>query len=306
MKQLYYICAQPAIIYYEWHLEVMIHNFRKQGIRDDQMHIVLGLTDMYSPSVRDRLQQKYPTILFELYEDTRELRSYLPSIQPHLLKKHFTKHAYLQDSVIFYHDCDVLFTRPVSWEKLLSDDVWYFSDTISYIGSLYIKSKKFNILQEMCDIVGVSPVHVEAEEANSGGGQHIMKNVTSKYWSKVEEDSHKLSQYFEKKSKEYNAETNYHPIQAWTAGMWSLLWNGWYFGHDIKVVKEMDFCWATDPISRWDEYSIYHNAGVTETTDKMFYKAQYTKTYPVGLRLEDFRDDRCSYNYTKEILETLG
>jgi hypothetical protein len=305
MKQLYYICAQPAIIYYEWHLEVMIHNFRKQGIHDDQLHIVLGLTDIHSPSVRDRLQQKYPTILFELYNDTRESKLYLSSLRPNILKQHFIKHPELTNHAVFYHDCDIVFTKPVQWDHLLQNDIWYLSDTQSYIGARYIKSKGLNILQEMCQIVGVSPEKVEAEEHNSGGAQYLMKGVTADFWEKVERDSEELMKYFNKKAEEYTNISNYHPIQAWTTDMWAVLWNGWYFGHDIKVVDDMDFCWPTDPTRRWDECGIYHNAGVTGPNDGMFYKAQYTQTYPVGLQLNDFRNDRCSYNYLKEILDAL-
>lgn len=301
-----YICAQPAILYYEWQLEVMIHNFRKNGIRDDQIHVVLGNTDVHSVSVHKRLQEKYPTIVFALYGDTRTDRAYLPSIQPHILKKHFTAHPYLQHHAIFYHDCDMVFTRSPNWDRLIADDVWYFSDTTSYIGANYIKSKGLNILQEMCDIVGVSIDIVTAEESNSGGAQHIMKNLTAEYWEKVEYDSYAVSSYFHNKASSYTDIPNYHPIQSWTAGMWALLWNGWYFGHDIKVVKDMDFCWATDSVELWDTRMIYHNAGVVSPNDGMFFKAQYTDKYPRGLHLHDYKPTLCSHKYVKEIIETLG
>lgn len=306
MKQLYYICAQPAIVYYEWHLEVMIHNFRKNGVRDDQIHIVLGRTDAHSISVHDRLREKYPTILFGLYGDDRVSRSYISSLRPHILKKHFLKHPYLSNHAIFYHDCDILFTKPVDWEKFQSDDVWYLSDTKSYIGARYIKSKELNILQEMCDIVGISIDVVEAEEQNSGGAQYIMKNVTSDFWDKVEQDSEELTKYFNEKAREYRDIPEYHPIQAWTADMWAVLWNGWYFGHDIKVVDEMNFCWPTNQIHLWGEYPIYHNAGVINPDNGMFFKNQYTGTYPTGLRPDDYKSTLCSYNYVKEIIECMG
>jgi len=304
MKQLYYICAQPAITYYEWHLEVMIHNFRKQGIRDDQLHIVLGNTDAFSSIVHVRLQQKYPTILFALYDDTRESRVYISSLRPNILKQHFTKYPELSSHALFYHDCDIAFTKPVSWDHLLQDDIWYLSDTVSYIGTRYIKSKGLNILQEMCEIVEVSPEKVEVEEQNSGGAQYLIKNVTAEFWDKVERDSESLMKYFNKKAEEYTNIPNYHPIQSWTADMWAVLWNGWYFGHEIKVVNDMKFCWPTDLISRWNECPIFHNAGVTSPNNGMFYKAQYTQSAPYDIQLDSFDTKYCSYRYAQEIVET--
>jgi hypothetical protein len=306
MKQLYYICAQPAIVYYEWHLEVMIHNFRKNGIRDDQIHIVLGNTDTHSVSVHQRLQEKYPTIFIGLYGDTRTSRSYISSLRPHILKKHFAKHPHLTNHAIFYHDCDMLFTKPVNWDKFLSDDIWYLSDTVSYIGARYIKSKELNILQEMCDIVGISVDKVEAEEQNSGGAQYIMKNITPDFWDKVERDSEELTKYFNRKAVEYKNIPDYHPIQSWTADMWAVLWNGWYFGHDIKVVDEMKFCWPTNQVQLWDDCLIYHNAGVVNPNGGMFFKNQYTGTYPIGLRLDDYKSTLCSHKYVQEIIDVLG
>lgn len=306
MKQLYYICAQPAIVYYEWHLEVMIGNFRKNGIRDDHMHIVLGKTDSNSPAVYERLRQKYPTVVIELYNDTRVSRDYISSLRPNILKQHFSTHPYLTNHAIFYHDCDIVFTKPVHWDTFVEDDMWYLSDTISYVGANYIKSKKLNILQEMCDIVGVSSEKVEAEEHNSGGAQYIMKDVTADFWDKVEQDSEELTKYFRRKAAEYHTIPNYHPIQAWTADMWAVLWNGWYFGHTIKVVDEMNFCWPTNQIHLWDQYAIYHNAGVVSPNDGMFYKAQYTDKYPRGLQLDDYKPTLCSHKYVGEIIDALG
>jgi hypothetical protein len=306
MKQLYYICAQPAIVYYEWHLEVMIHNFRKNGIRDDQIHIVLGKTDTNSQSVYDKLRLKYPTIVFGLYDDSRESRVYISSLRPNILKQHFKKYPELSNHAIFYHDCDIAFTKPVSWDHLLNDEVWYLSDTQSYIGARYIKSKGLNILQEMCDIVGISSDKVDSEEHNSGGAQYILKNITPEFWGKVEHDSEELTKYFITKAMEYKTIPDYHPIQSWTADMWAVLWNGWYFGHEIKVVPEMNFCWPTNQVMEWGRNAIYHNAGVVSSSTGMFYKAQYTQSAPFDIQLDSFDTKYCSYRYAQEILDTAN
>ena len=66
-----------------------------------------------------------------------------------------------------------------------------------------------------------------------------------------------------------------------------------------KIVPELDFCMATDSIKRWDEVSIFHNAGVTEPS-QMFYKGIYQSAPPYNLDLK-LNEKLCSYNYYKEI-----
>jgi hypothetical protein len=82
--------------------------------------------------------------------------------------------------------------------------------------------------------------------------------------------------------------------------MWSLLWNGWLLGNETKVIKEMDFSWATDSEERFDETNIFHNAGVTCSCGGKFYKANYRKSLPYNLDLR-IREGTASYRYYKEI-----
>jgi hypothetical protein len=304
MKQLRYICAQPAIPYYAWQVEVMINNFIKNGVNPSSIDIVLWTSPATNLEKWKVMQDVYPDVGFHFYKDDRVAPTYVSSIRPNILKKHFAKFPELVHQAIFYHDCDIVLTQPPTWDKFLNDEVWYCSDTIPYVGARYIKSKKLNILQEMCDVVGVSVDKVDFEEQNSGGAQYIMKNVTSAFWDKVERDSEALMQYFNRKAAEYVNIPNYHPIQAWTADMWAVLWNAWHFGHTVNVPTEMDFCWPTDPIDKWNTHTIFHNSGVTGPNAGMFYKAQYTHVLPYDVQLDTFDVKRCSYRYVQEIVET--
>jgi hypothetical protein len=54
--------------------------------------------------------------------------------------------------------------------------------------------------------------------------------------------------------------------------MWAVLWNAWLRGNETKVTPELDFCWATDTINRWEETSIFHNAGATPDRKDIFFK----------------------------------
>lgn len=305
MKQLRYICAQPATVYYAWQVEVMLNNFLKNGIEAKNIHVVCSPPTGGSLGMWERLRKKYSDVGFFFYLDTRINPIYIPSIVPHLLKKHFAQHPYLKDEAIFQHDNDMVFTKPVDFSKFLDDDIWYLSDTRFYIGANYVKSKKFDVYETMCKIVGISEKVPVANQENSGGAQYIMKNVDSFYWEKVESDADRLYAFFVEHLKIHPQTPTYPPIQMWTAGMWSQLWNGWYFGHQTKIAPELSFLWPHEPVSGWKEKTIFHNSGVVATSpETTFKKTKYITSLPYDIKVEDFNPEICSFKYVEEIIET--
>jgi hypothetical protein len=156
-------------------------------------------------------------------------------------------------------------------------------------------SKGEEVLDAMCEVVGIDKSVVKNNQLNSGGAQKLFKNIDYKYWEMVEEYSNKL---YDKLSNMQHIKRKEDPygIQAWTSSMWAELWTGWKLGHQIVVPPEFDFCWATCPSSRWDDVYFFHNAGVPSSNQGMFYKAQYMDKLPFneGLKLSD---SRCSYMY---------
>jgi hypothetical protein len=66
---------------------------------------------------------------------------------------------------------------------------------VSYIGADYIKSKSHEILEGMCAVVGIDRSIVEANQANSGGAQKLMKNIDGDYWRQVYKTSNELYKY---------------------------------------------------------------------------------------------------------------
>jgi hypothetical protein len=304
MKKLRYVSVQPAINYYTWQVEVMIHNFIKHGINPNHIDIVCSIKDGHIPDNWKKLAGTYNTVRFFFYNDERVNPVYISSIRPHILKQHFTQHPYLKDDVIFYHDCDMIFTRPPKWEQFLEDDVWYLSDTRFYISAQYIKSKKFGIYEKMCEIIGIPENVPDENELNSGGAQYIMKNIDAQYWDKVERDSETLYQYFKDHLKEHPQTPEYHPIQMWTADMWAVLWNGWYFKHEVKVVPEMEFAWPTQGLDMWEKCTIFHNAGVVGNRDRLFFKGSYQQKLPYDIKIEDYDDKLGTVKYVEEIMET--
>ena len=299
-----YICAQPAIPYYTWQVEVMVNNFIKNGVPPNNIDIVLATSPATDLTKWKVLRDNYPEVGFHFYEDDRVNPVYISSVRPNVLKKHFEKFPDLVNEAIFYHDCDIVLTQPQNWDKFLGDDIWYCSNTVSYVGARYVKSKGMGIYEDMCEIIGI-PTNVPSDnEHNSGGAQYIMKNVDAAFWEKVEKDSEELTKYFVNHAAKNKYPPEYHPIQAWTADMWAVLWNAWYFGHTVQVPTELDFCWPMDHVSKWDTHKIFHNSGVVSTSEGMLYKGLYMNILPYNLQLDDFDATKCSYRYAQEIVET--
>lgn len=296
-----FICAQPAIDYYSWQVEVMLNNFIEKGINPDDIHILCA----YYKEIPENwlaLQKKNSNIKFFFYRDTRGDRSYIPSIYFNLMKQHLKHNPELEKETLFLHDCDIIFTKPVDFSDMDKDDVWYLSDTVGYIGTDYILTKGEDVYLKMCEVIGIDPKIPLERNTDSGGAQHIVKNTTAEYWEQVERDSIKLYAYFCVEEPKWQRED--YAIQKWTAGMWSLLWNAWKFGHTTKVDKRLDFCWATCTIQRWDDVSIFHNAGVTGDRPELFYKGMYINNLPYNIKQEDFSDKFCSFKYVEELLKT--
>ena len=311
MKNLRYICAQPRLVYYAWQVEVMINNFIKNGINPNNIDILVAWNpndDTSKPETVEmwnKLTAHYNSVRFFFYEDTRKNPiQYISSIRPNILKQHFKAYPELKSEAIFYHDCDIVFTRPPNFTEFLNDNIWYLSDTNSYINSSYIISKGEDVYNKMCEIVGIDPIVPKLMNSNSGGAQYLLKNVGWEYWTKVEQDSenlfYQINQLNHKKKQE---DPSYHELQIWCADMWAVLWNGWLWGNETKVIKEMDFSWATDSEERFNETNIFHNAGVTCSCGGKFYKANYTDSLPYNLDLR-IKEGTASHKYYQEIQET--
>jgi hypothetical protein len=78
-----FMCAQPAIIYYAWQVEVMINNFMKNGINPNNIDIVCSKPDGIVPDDWSKLANRYAARFF-FYDDLRETKGYISSIRPNI------------------------------------------------------------------------------------------------------------------------------------------------------------------------------------------------------------------------------
>ena len=318
-NNLVFVSAQPDVPYFHWQAKVYIHNFIEKGIDPKNIHIIFGMTFNNHPFRKiiakpseGSLELKSLGVNVHHYVDDRTHKYYIPSIKPFLIHK-WLKEFPQFGKCFFLHDADIIFRELPNFNKLLSDDVTYLSDTIGYIGYNYIKdccdryekyhptSKKEQLLQEMADVIGVDVKLIKTNQENSGGGQYIIKNTNSDIWYKIYNDCTPLYDQMISYQKRFPI----HPgeIQFWTAEMWSLLWNLWYFGIKTKVVDDLNFSWATDNLDVYEKCSILHMAGVTETLKSTkFYKGDYINVNP----LEKLKEDINHFDYVDKNSSTIN
>ena len=97
---MFYVCTQPRIIYYAWHLEVMLTNFKIMGVPDNKIHVLLSVSkDPNDKTNREdiilmynKLKEKFNNILFFEYKDSRVLPTYIPSVISNTVKQHYKAH----------------------------------------------------------------------------------------------------------------------------------------------------------------------------------------------------------------------
>lgn len=316
MKKLRYVSAQPANNYYRWQVEVMLNNFISMGVNPNDIDIICWKIDGIIPEDWKKLASTYPARFF-FYNDIRKTKHYISSIRPNILKQHFKAHPYLQEDVIFYHDCDILFTRnPKEWitEEMLQDDNWYGSDVRWYISHNYIISKGEDVLEQMCSIMDIDKQLVKDNELNCIGAQYLMKGITADYWDwvetkceilfkditelnqdKIQLDRHTMS--------EGEARKQYHPLQIWCSDMWAVLWKAWLMGKTTITHPNFNFSWSTSSEKDYHEMNIMHNAGVTDSNSGLFYKAKYMNELPYNNTPEP-RKNTANWHYWDWIQKT--
>lgn len=311
-----YLSAQPDGSYFAWQLEVQLQNFRKFGIGKKNIHVLVG----YIPSAginflfQDLIERFKDTATFYCYPDCRENKKYAPSIRPFLIKQHFKKYKFLETETIFYHDCDIIFTTKLpDFKKLIPSDAWYFSDARLYLDSKYIRRHGESVFKDMCELVDIDEQKVISNDSNAGGAQVVLKKVDYKFWEDLERDCTLLFTHLKSNQERYAAEFDnkvadntlkYEPISAWCADMWALLWNALKRNVSVKITKELDFCWPHEPIVRWEQCNIFHNAGISDKNkDKYFYKVNYLRKEPFDYSHDFVLKNSCSYKYVSEIVD---
>lgn len=330
MREPIVIAAQPTDRYFVWQVHLYVESCIEVGFKEENIHILL-----YNPKGRkitekwDELKKVYPKLKLFIYEDEgvqQYLGVYIPVLRPHVLWQHFRKFPELELETIVYTDCDILWTEQLDIQKFFDDNTCYISNAKFYMNASYFKGKrnqvlkdkleeydKRDVLQEVCDIVGVDKKIVEDNDDNTGGVQYILKGMTADFWKKVEQDVIAIRVHLmnDVNKKFFNNEAE--GFQSWCADLWAVLYNLWYHGKDVKVVEEMNFAWSSDPIARLNYVGIFHNAGIVGTMHNgfpAFYKGKYhqgsdpIKDPHLQVVLNDEETKKwCTWYYAKKLMD---
>lgn len=310
-KKLLFVSAQPDVPYFHWQCEVYLNNFINLGIPKKNIHVLFSSTNS-SKELSDgakKLLKYTPNIHF--YLDERDKKHYIPSIKPFLIHK-WIKENEKRGQLFFLHDSDIIFNYLPNFDNFINDDIIYLSDTRGYTSFSYImdcseRYKKHHevldngqLLREMCDVIGVEPAEVKKYENGTGGAQYIFKNQNNFLWFKIFKDSTALYDKLMRFQRKYPISPG--EIQFWTAEMWAVLWNQWWYGLKTQISDELKFSWATDTISDSEKTPILHMAGVTEETKKdKFYKGDFINTNP----LELIRKNKNYFDFVSQESSTL-
>jgi hypothetical protein len=297
MKDLKFICAQPDDTYYTWQVHAWVESLKELGHSDKAIVLI------FIPSFREKNEKwqqiidLYPETEFHFYKDekneiSQKLGVYIPVLRPWCLKNYFYEHPEMKDKAVFYCDSDIQFTDKFDLTKFVDDEINYLSDTNSYINASYFDSKikdvlpekleeykTLDVLAQITSLIGITREICEKNNNHSGGAQYLLKNIDGQFWEKVMRDCLIIRMYLMNINKQFFKDEN-TGFQSWCADMWAVLWNIWLREQETKVIPELEFSWASDPITKLDRTNIFHNAGIVG--DQMFdcpvfYKGKYHK-----------------------------
>ena len=311
MSDLIFVTAQPDVPYFHWQCEVYGRNFIEKGLDPSQIHMIFGLINGKKTPSDGAEKLKDMGFNVHFYNDNRDKKHYIPSVKPYLISK-WLKDFPENGKVFFLHDADIIFRETINYNKFLNDDTCYMSDTKGYISynyildccrryeSVYPNSTENQLIKEMSEVVGIDVEIIKNNEENSGGGQYIIKNTNYEIWEKIYKNSNELFDQMHDYQKRFPISPG--EIQFWTAEMWSLLWNLWFFGKKTKIVDELDFCWATDNIDIYEKKPILHMAGVTnDLKNTKFYKGDFIDINP----LEKLKQNKNYFDYIDKNSSTI-
>lgn len=258
------------------------------------MEVVLLFTD-HEFTVPTYFKNKGCSVF--VYQDKRDDTRYIPSVRPWLLWQYLAEDRAREQETYFYIDSDVIFREWIDFATLgFSENTIVGSSCDGYIGLDYILQCKQGpeIAAKMADITGIT---VEQMRGVTGIGAHIiLDHPTAAFWERAYHDSNTIYRHL----LSFRSD-----IQAWTAEMWAQQWGWVREGKTILAPAELNFIMSTDPIEKWDEVKILHNAGVTVDHRDLFYKGDYLMKSPLSEDLSWVNPKFASKKYADAIQKVL-
>lgn len=306
-----YLSAQPDDKRFIWEIQVQHTNFELNGVDLSNVYALFGYKGIPSNDLLTLKNQLKSNII--LIEDTRLDVSYQPTIRPHIIKKFIQNNPHLEDEKMFYHDSDICFTYKglPNFEQMNQSDYWFVSDTRSYLNYDYVILKGTDVLLDICEITGVSPLVVRRNKQYTGGCQYFLYGTNYQFWNEVEKVSEQIFK-LKDRTEYYKSQwaicsnqpkENYHEFQYWVADMIAVQYLAWKHGFDTRLHQDLEFSWACG-INDVDKYKIYHNAGITPQMKSVFFKDAFRNDFPYKYDINTIDKNSNTKFYVQEILKT--
>jgi hypothetical protein len=292
----------PDSKYYLWQILVQITNFRDMGYEED-LHIpVIYFHNKPSERLIQLSTSKELKCHWHLYPNNRIKKWYSATMKPYLVGKYFEEFIGERTTTYHYLDPDCIFTKPMDFTPFMVDtNTWFGSDTGSYTGEKYIKSKGNQLFYDICELVGVNPSLIEGKRGWEVGAQYFIKNNDPAMWFEIEDKSADLYKFLQETRSKYNMDGK-KPLQIWCCEMYVTQMIALKYGIELKVSPLMNFHWSSHNIKNWFNKPYYHNAGQTKDNGKDFYKSGY-KTSPFRKKINVISTS-ASYNYLQLVRKT--
>lgn len=299
-------------LYSLWQLELQIHHFKKLGIDEYLVPIVVGKIPFPNKIVQ-ALSEKKKKIFYYPYENFQFFVNrdyYPPSLQSYGIYKYLQQFPETKRYLI--NDCDVLFQSAQDFYNLFSleHSGVYSSPAIYNRLNFYGKpgddhDKAYN---EMLDYMKLDRKIVEDFEKrfennkymNPAGHTIFINQIQPDIFKKITEDSIALYDILKVQPKEVKENL------SWMASIWSYYYNILMVDDNYQASPLLDFCWAHDPVVC--KKPLIHFTGTTKNNEnKWFCKMDFLDKSPLNPenyeKVNSYKTNSMSYIYTNLIRE---
>lgn len=275
-----YVSVIEDNLYLTWQQEVQLFNFIETGIAANLWIVVLHQGTSPNKCI-DNLLKVHPERV-RTYQNTQPnhiVGGYKAMNKPWGISRLLQQEPQL-GRCLFSIDSDVWFKRPVDFNDMLKDDVWYGSLCSSYLNASHWQKDKNFSPEEMDRITQIAGVDVQAFKTiddRAIGAQLFFKNVDWQFFAAVAEDAWRIHDAL--KEIHDGGKANQH----WVGEMLSFILHIFRVkGKDgIATHQELEFAWGTTTMdAEYERFNIVHMAGVFEREGPCFCKERYTTVKP--------------------------
>lgn len=261
------VVSLPDHRYYMWQALVQSLALRRLGWR--VTYLVYFTTRKPSQQARnlEKAVNGFGEVIF--WRDWRDRTTYNAAMKPWLVGKWLEQDPGRAAEPFVLMDPDVI---PTGATKLPqpTPERWYGTDTDSYTGPGYLKSKGEGLWEDLCRIAEVDPQ--SAALVPGIGAQYAAVGQGADFWVEVAEKSVEAYLHMVKTEQMYCPEA---PVQAWCSEMYFMQLVMLRHGIEPVMSPEMSMVWANGPASGWETEGFFHSAGVTQENKRDFCKLTY-------------------------------